>query len=270
MDRMLSVRLACLALVGAALLAGCGHTPTSPTSVVPGAVIGSVPQTSPPVAPRDSIIPPRALGLTRFVAFGDSITFGVKSAFDSRFLFADVNGGYVERLQVALSTYHSPQTFTVFNEGVPGEFAVDAVTRFRAMLTNRRPQAVLLLEGINDLNNDVSVSRIGSALRQMLDAAASVGVPVAIATMYQTYEEVSPGGVVRTNGAALVPALNAEIRRIAAGRLNVYVVDLESRMRDRRFVGNDGLHPEDAGFDVMTSAFLSVLEAAFPVRGSFQ
>ena len=41
-------------------------------------------------------------------------------------------------------------------------------------------------------------------------------------------------------------------------------------MRDRSFVGNDGLHPTDAGFERMASVFLEAIEAAFPVRGSFQ
>lgn len=257
-------------MVCAVVLAGCGQTPTSPTSVVPAVSVGSVPQTAVPVPPRDAINPPRAVGLTRFVAFGDSITWGAESAFDPRFLFADVNGGYVERLQAALNTYHAPQTFTVFNEGQPGELALNAVTRFRAVLTNRRPQAVLLLEGINDLNNDVGVSRTVGALRQLLDVATGMGIPVVIATMYQTYESIDPTGVVRTNAAALVREFNSELRRMAAGRLNVYLLDLEPRMRDRQLVGNDGLHLEPAGFDVMASAFLSAIETAFPVRGSFQ
>ena len=78
------------------------------------------------------------------------------------------------------------------------------------------------------------------------------------------------GKVVRTNAASLVPAYNAQIRQLAAGRLNVHVLDLEPIMRNRAYVGNDGLHLTDAGFEVMASAFMAAIETAFPVRGSFQ
>ena len=267
---MISVRLACTAFVSALLLGGCSQSPTSPTSVAPTVIVASVPQTSTPLPPRLSAVPPRALGVTRFLAFGDSITWGASSAWDPRFFHADVNGGYVERLQVALNTYHSPQTFTLFNDGQPGEYAVNAVERFRQLLTQRRPEAVLLLEGINDLNNGVHPGDVAGALRRMLDAAASSRIPVLIATMYQTYETTDPDGNYRPNGAEAVPALNREIRRIAAGRLNVHLVDLEPVMMDRRLVGADGLHLSSAGFEVMASTFLSAIEAAFPVRGSFQ
>lgn len=235
-----------------------------------GAVVGEVSQTTVPVPPRITLAPPGAVGLTRYVAFGDSITWGAYSAWDPRFLFAAANGGYPERLQAALNTYHAPQTFTVINEGLPGELAINALSRFRAMLTNRRPQAVLLLQGINDLNTGFSVSHTVEGLARMVDAATTLGVPVLIATMYQTYAVTDPDGHFRQNGAFDVPALNAEIRRLAAGRLNVHLVDLEPLMRNRALVGADGIHLQDAGFEVMASAFLAAIEAAFPVRGSFQ
>ena len=223
------------------------------------------------IPPGLTIAPPRALGVTRFVAFGDSITWGASSAwFSAGVFFAAANGGYPERLQANLTTGHVPQQFTMFNEGLPGELAVNALTRFRTMLTTRRPGAVLLLEGINDLSNDIGVSRTVGGLRAMLDAAATAGVPVLLATHYQTYSVVDPDGNYRENGAPYIPAFNAAIRTLVAGRPNVFLVDLEPGMGDRALVGKDGIHLEDAGFDTITSRFLSVIEAAFPVRGSFQ
>jgi lysophospholipase L1-like esterase len=269
---MFSIRALC-ALCLVLLVTGCAQSPTAPTpAAVPASVtIGELPSTSVPVPDRISPIPPRALGVTRFLAFGDSITWGATSAWDPRFVFdAAPGGGWPERVAASLNTFHAPQRFTVFNEGLPGELATGALTRFRSLLTSRRPEVVLLLEGINDLANDVSVSRIGTSLRQMLDAATSQGVAVVIATMFPTYPVTDPDGNYRPNGADLVPALNAEIRRIAAGRINVHVVDLESQMRDRNLVGTDGIHLTDAGFSVVASAFVDVIERAFPVRGGFE
>ena len=233
--------------------------------------MASTPSTSlpVPVPPRLGVNPPKALGVTRFVAFGDSITWGAYSAWDPRFLFAASSGGYPERLTAALDSYHSPQRFTVYNEGLPGEVASGALTRFRAMLTARRPEVVLLLEGINDLGSDFGVSRTVGGIVSMIDAATAQGVPVVVATMFPTYAVTDPDGHYRHNGAALVPQFNAEIRRLA-GRTNVHIVDLESVMRDRSLVGTDGIHLTDAGFEVMASEFLEAIERAFPVRGSFQ
>ena len=260
-------------------LTSCSKTPTSPstTSATPPSATtnptatATAAETGVLIPPGITIAPPRALGVTRFVAFGDSITWGATSAwFSANMFFAAANGGYPERLAANLTLLHAPQQFAMFNEGLPGELAINALTRFRTMLTNRRPGAVLLLEGINDLSNDVSVSRTIGGLRAMLDAAAAQGVPVALATMYQTYEVVDPDGHYRPNGASYVPAFNAEIRRLAIGRPNVALVDLEPVMGNRALVGKDGIHLEDAGFDVMAARFMSVIEASFPVRGSFQ
>ena len=92
------------------------------------------------------------------VAFGDSITWGAMSAFDASYVYAAASGGYVERLEANLNLLHPPQRFSVFNDGLPGELAISALTRFRTMLTTRRPEGVLLLEGINDLSNGISPS----------------------------------------------------------------------------------------------------------------
>jgi lysophospholipase L1-like esterase len=245
-------------------LAGCSGAPTSPSAVAPAVVSGLAPESA------LTVTPPRAIGVTRFVAFGDSITWGAMSAFDFGVLYAAANGGYPERLEATLNTLHAPQRFSVFNDGQPGELATNALTRFRTMLTVRRPQAVLLLEGINDVSNGITPSATANGLRQMLDAAALSGVPVLLATMYQTYAVVDPAGGLRTNGATAVPELNQLIRQLAAGRPNVFLVDLELVMRDRRLVGADGVHPEDAGFDVMAATFMNAIVNAFPVRGSFQ
>ena len=233
------------------------------------AAIAVVPPASGPASLPILITPPRAIGITRYMAFGDSITWGAYSAWEGRFLAA-ANGGYPERLQAALTSRHSPQQFVVFNDGSPGEFAVNALMRFRTSLTTRQPQTVLLLEGINDLGNDVPPAQVAAGVFRMVDAAAALGIPVGVATMYQTYAVTDPDGHYRHNGAAAVPAFNAELRRLAQGRLNVHLVDLEPTMGNRSLVGADGVHLTDEGFNAVTAAFLQRIEAAFPVRGSVQ
>jgi lysophospholipase L1-like esterase len=221
---------------------------------------------------------PTALGASKFVAFGDSITWGTLSSFDGRMLFDGSPSSYAVRLQLGLNTHHAPQRFTVINRGVPAEAASHfpgasgGVDRIAAVLATDRPQALLLLEGINDLGGGASIDDTVAALRRIIDISLQRNVPVIVATMFQTYETTNPEtGVTHENAAALVPEFNQRIRQLAASRQNVTLVDLEVVFgSNRALVGGDGLHPTEDGYDRMASAFLTAIEKAFPIRGSFQ
>jgi lysophospholipase L1-like esterase len=98
-----------------------------------------------------------------------------------------------------------------------------------------------------------------------------------IATMFQTCVSVSPTGVVRQNSADEIVAFNAAIRSMAAGRQNVYVVDLYPVFGNNcgpnggvALLGGDGLHPSPDGYTVMASTFAQAIRDRFAVRGSFQ
>jgi lysophospholipase L1-like esterase len=95
--------------------------------------------------------------------------------------------------------------------------------------------------------------------------------------MFQTCVSVSPTGVVRQNSADLIVPFNAAIRSMAAGRQNVYVVDLYAVFGNNcgpdggvGLLGGDGLHPSPNGYSVMASAFSQAIRDRFAVRGSFQ
>jgi lysophospholipase L1-like esterase len=223
-----------------------------------------------PAPPRNSLTVPNAIGLTRYVAFGDSITYGSASGFDPRFLFSALPGAYPERLLAGLETYFEPHDFTMFNEGQPGQWATQALDRFNIMLGQRRPQAVLLLMGFNDLNSLVSIADTITGLKRMLDAAGNAGVAVIVATMYQTYEVTDPQGVYRWNAYTEIEPFNVEVKKLPIGRRNVFVVDLYPLMTDPALVGGDGVHTTPQGNEIIASAFMDAIEAAFPVRGNTQ
>jgi lysophospholipase L1-like esterase len=219
---------------------------------------------------------PAALGATRFVAFGDSITQGTQSSYDGRFLYDALPGAYPERLHLGLNANYPLQRFTVINRGVGGEgVADDGLRRIRSVLDVDRPQALLLLEGINDLHNGTSIDRTVSALSGVVDISLQRNVPVLIATMFQTYPTVRPDGQERTNAAELVPDFNRRIRQLVAARQatrqNVTLVDIEAAFgNNRSLVGGDGLHPNPDGYDRIASEFLRAIQRTFPIRGSFQ
>ena len=88
---------------------------------------------------------------------------------------------------------------------------------------------------------------------------------------------VSPEGVVRQNSADKISSFNSALTAMAAGRQNVYVVNLHGAFGNNcgpdggvNLLGADGLHPSTTGYSVMASTFGAAIRDRFPVRGSFQ
>ncbi len=268
-----------------ALLSACSQSPTAPTPATGSVVVGSVSQE--PTSTPAAIIPnvPPVLGATRFVAFGDSMTCGSPSAFDSLVQITCVpvaGGGYPERLRAMLRMYSNQQTFGVTNRGLPGEPASAGERRLQSELSelmggtvplSLRPQALLLLEGINDMNAGVSPTRAASSVVAMVQTARLFNLTVLVATIPQTYRSVDSMGVVRENSAEQVPVFNTELRRQVSGLQNVRVVDLYAAFGTNSYgtyVGLDGLHLTPAGYDRMAQWFHAAIVDQFPVRGSLQ
>ena len=116
-----------------------------------------------------------------------------------------------------------------------------------------------------------------NALSQMIDTARVYNTTVLVATMFQTCVSVSPTGVVRQNSADRIVAFNSAIRSMAAGRQNVYVVDLFAAFGDNcgpdggvGLLGGDGLHPTASGYSVLASTYANAMASIFQVRGSFE
>ena len=268
-----------LAALAAGACAGAPELPTVPSAVLS---VAAAPQTGAPVPAGDPLPTIPALGATRFLAFGDSITCGVSGAFPQVDFGFDVNcfnTGFPEALDGLLEAASATQDFTVDNEGRPGEEARLALSRFTSLVSVRRPQAVLLLEGINDLNNGTSVSSAVAALQQMVELARAYNATVLVGTMFQTCYSANPyTGRVRLNSTDLIPPFNSAIRAMAAGRQNVYVVNLDTAFgngncgsdRGINLVGEDGLHPSPSGYSVIAQTFGMAIRSVFAVRGSYQ
>ena len=272
-------RLLAAALVAVAA-AGCAQTPTSPSATGATLTRGAVPQDGEPT-PGDTLGTINALGATRFMAFGDSITFGTPSSFDEGFFFDPLPGSpYPTQLDNLLESSFPSQDFTVVNEGNPGELAANALAsgRFAQRLAAVRPQGLLLLEGINDLNSGRSIGDVVGSLQQMIELARLYNATVVISTMFQTCVSTQPEtGQVRQNSAELIVAFNSALTAMAANRQNVYVVNMFAAFGDNcgpeggvNRLGSDGLHPTVAGYSTMAQAFGNALRDRFPVRGSFQ
>ena len=188
--------------------------------------------------------PPR-LSATRFVAFGDSITAG--QAFDT----------YPAHLLAQLRQRYETQSIFVFDDGVAGENAFpNGQRRLPASLDALRPDALLLMEGTNDLNGGATGMALAlDALTTMVRTARARGVVVFLATI----PPQRPGGV-RNFTAGLVAGFNDNVRALAE-REGVPLVDIYAAMiGDLSLIGPDDLHPNAAGHVVMAQTFFTAIQ----------
>jgi lysophospholipase L1-like esterase len=239
---------------------------------------GAVPDTGVPPPAGDSLGPVNAVGATRFLAFGDSITEGVLSSFDGGLLFQAAAGAdYPSQLDNLLETTFTSQDFTVDNYGVGGDEIGNALAngRLNSALATRRPQGLLLLMGINDLNSGKSVTTVVGYLQQAIDLARVYNATVLIGTMFQTCVTTDPNsGRVRTNSYDRIVSFDNALKAMATGRQNVYVADIYAAFgnncgtdRGINLLGGDGLHPSVSGYSVMASVFAQAIRDRFAVRG---
>jgi len=181
------------------------------------------------------------------LAFGDSITAGVG---------ADMSGGYPDILQDLLAA--KGLALGVTNAGVGGETVFTGAKRLPATLDASTivPGIALVLEGINGLGDDAD--SIESTLDALLDMVAAVrargGLPI-LGTL-------TPVKDPDTRESA-VDALNARIRQIAAQQ-GIRLADHHKAFGGNpALLGEDGLHPNDDGYQVMAETWLAAIVAAW-------
>ncbi len=202
-----------------------------------------------------------SLAVTRFTAFGDSLTEG-KQALSARSMILFVfPGAYPEKLQQMLSARYTDQTFTVANEGLSGEKTADGVLRLPGVLASDNPEVLLLQEGANDLSSGKAeaIPDILSSLDTMIRTSQARGVRVLLANQPPQIEGSLRGG----GGAPYVSTLNRELATLAQ-RDGLTLVDVFTPLNAAPGVniGPDGLHLTSQGYEVMAQAFFGAIRTA--------
>ncbi|HSL21582.1 MAG TPA: GDSL-type esterase/lipase family protein [Vicinamibacterales bacterium] len=217
--------------------------------------------------------PPR-LTLTNFMAFGDSLTWGVfRDSVPTLRRYAilpDVPPpaeAYPNQLEQMLRARYRQQTPVVQNFGFGGEVVDDGgagdvvsvgVTRLPAALDARPDtQALLLMEGTNDLLGfEAGADRAIEGLRRMVAHAKQRGLRVFLATI----PPQRPGGR-RDRVAQIIPGFNDRIRALAASE-GVILVDVYDALKDKLYlISIDDLHPTAQGYVVIAQTFFDVIRA---------
>ena len=194
----------------------------------------------------------------RLEPLGDSITYGSHSSAGNGYrspLYNELTGeGY--RLDFVGSVLEGSMA-DAGNEGHPG-YRIDAIAGLTdASLATYKPNVVTLLAGTNDMIQDYNLSGAPTRLSALIDQilADDPGVTVLVATL--------PIGT-QPNLAAYEPAYNAAIPGIvsadqAAGK-HVELVSMSALTTADLY--SDGIHPNDAGYQLMADAWNGGVEAA--------
>lgn len=256
-----------LARLGVALAllaaAACGSSPTAPPPAPP-------PVVQPPVDPLPPQKPP-TLAVTRIVAFGDSMTEGVDQPAVAFKLFGwtlPLDAGrpqsYPFKLKMTVDQRYTDQSIGVFNAGIAGKQARDDRSRFSQALSEGRPELVLLMEGANDLNGPLSpgeginarVTSVVNALEDMVRDASNRSIPVFLATL----PPQRPGGP-KAGGVDYLPRFNESLKTMAQKK-GAELVDINSQL-PLSFIGQDGLHPTEAGYQRIADIWLEAIKARY-------
>jgi lysophospholipase L1-like esterase len=235
-----------------------------------------------------TVQPPPRLDLTnvKFMAFGDSITFGALTPCprpaldgslpsideDRRSLRTRVLGpaySYPAVLHGMLRARYVAQAPVVENEGLGGELVTENEARDRAVaaMDAHRPGVLLLQEGINDLHGfgQDAVTVIPAALAGIVRQARIRSIRVFVGTLLP--ERVDG---CRAHTPALVAPTNDRIRIMAVAE-GADLVDLHAVFVGQTGVllGQDGLHPNEAGYAAIAKAFADAIQQKLerPVTG---
>jgi len=216
---------------------------------------------------------PPQISVTRFMAFGDSITWGTAypPAGYQRYPDPPPSYSYPSQLFLLLGLRYSDQSITMANEGWPAESIDTGLGRLPDAMAFNTPEVVLLLEGANDLLGNPSSSTtvyIASKLRDMV-RTAKTRVPASRVLLATFPPQFHGSPKDRGAGAEFVPDLNQLIADVARSE-GATLVDLYAALLVdvKRYIGSDGLHPTEQGFTLMSQTFAKVIQEKFEAKAT--
>jgi lysophospholipase L1-like esterase len=217
------------------------------------------------------------LTLTKFLAFGDSVTAGEvsfatggiipQSGFPNTRLVLMPSASYPSVLRSLMAARYTAQAANILmlNEGRPGEKARDAatLTRFANAVANNRPDVVLLMHGYNDIEDSSVITDTVNAV----DAMAAEARNRRVGRVFML--NLAPGRPGRANSRpdSSIRAFNERLERAARGEGAVYVDIYSALLPDVNVnIGSDGLHPTEAGYRKIADTVLAAVRANLEVR----
>src|SRR5258707_6077330 len=203
----------------------------------------------------NSQVPPPDSGKARVLFMGDSITDGWGRRYGNFF----PGNPYI-------------------NRGISGQTTPQMLIRFRPDVIALRPALVVILAGTNDIAGNtgpMTLEAIEDNLMSMAELARANGIRVVLASLLPVCDYIKPQMPRRPPEKII--ALNAWMKDYAARNgltyLDYYSAMLDDNKMLKQELTYDGLHPNDAGYEVMAPLAEKAIAAALlgpPSDGSGQ
>jgi lysophospholipase L1-like esterase len=199
-----------------------------------------------------------------YVAFGDSITYGIMRMVD---LEGEVHPelAYPERMREALATFYGP-AFPL-NLGVPGDSTYDGALRVDSDLAGLNALYFVLMLGTNDcISGRFSVDSSIENLAYIIDASAHRGMRVIVSTIPPRKDRFGDRPFVLNNIAAFNLATAGLAAEKGIGFIDTHGTFMATNPPDGwKALLEDigGNHPSPAGHIIIAGLFAGVL-AAYP------
>jgi lysophospholipase L1-like esterase len=188
---------------------------------------------------------------TVYIAFGDSITLGTGDE--------QMRGGYPARLQSLLAG--AGQNVTVRNRGLGGETTIEGLARIDSVLAEGG-NALLLMEGTNDIARNVSVETTIFNLDEMARRAQSRGMSTLHATLIPRIPgaNVDPDNSLTQRRVENIRDLGGTSGRMLADPFEVFITTPDVFARYYSHDPEDHVgHPNSAGYDLLAGVFFDRL-----------
>jgi lysophospholipase L1-like esterase len=157
------------------------------------------------------------------------------------------------------------------NRGIGGQTTPQMLIRFRPDVIALKPKVVVILAGTNDIAGNTGPATLESIednLMSMAELAKVNGIKVVFSSVMPVCDYIRPQTARRPPDK--IRALNAWIRDYAAknghGYLDCYSVMLDDTQMLKREITDDGLHPNDAGYELIGPLAEKAIAAALQQR----
>jgi len=192
----------------------------------------------------NSQVPPAASGEKTVVFMGDSITDGWGRKYSKFF----PGKPYI-------------------NRGISGQTTPQMLIRFRPDVIALRPAVVVILAGTNDIAGNTGPMTLEATednLTSMTELARVNGIRVVLASLLPVCDYIKPQTPRRSPEKII--ALNAWMKEYAARNGLIYLDYYSAMLDDNKMLKQeftyDGLHPNDAGYEVMAPLAAKAIAAA--------
>lgn len=181
------------------------------------------------------------------IAFGDSITAGTGSE----------SGGYPPRLEKILKSNGKP--CTIYNLGIPGERTHQGLERIGEVLDTYPADAILIMEGTNDIRSGYPVQTTKLNLQLMINIAKEKGVIPILSTLTPSDQ---------SNSEILIPTKYNPMIKELAEQNGIPLVDQYGAVEKIwDALNDDGIHPNDKGYLYLAKTWDNTLERMISTSG---